>query len=172
MKALTLWQPWASAISAGLKTHETRSWPAVSDGSAYAGWLVITAAKKKEDTGRLRWIKHKLDLKPDAGPEGVTEKDLMAAIRDYNALPFGQAVAVVYLKACHPTDGLVVSDLERSWGNYGPDRFAWEFSEIWRIDQPFAVKGEQKLFNVDIGPTWQLSCTRIFLKPPQKVLKQ
>jgi hypothetical protein len=28
MKALTLWQPWASLIAAGAKSHEFRSWPA------------------------------------------------------------------------------------------------------------------------------------------------
>lgn len=28
MKALTLWQPWASLIAVGVKAIETRSWPA------------------------------------------------------------------------------------------------------------------------------------------------
>lgn len=27
MKALTIWQPWASLIARGVKQYETRSWP-------------------------------------------------------------------------------------------------------------------------------------------------
>lgn len=26
MKALTIWQPWAGAVAAGIKKNETRSW--------------------------------------------------------------------------------------------------------------------------------------------------
>jgi activating signal cointegrator 1 len=41
MKALSLWQPWASLISDGRKTIETRHWP-----MSYRGPLAIHAAKK------------------------------------------------------------------------------------------------------------------------------
>lgn len=40
MKALTLWQPWASLVALGVKTIETRSWS-----TSYRGPLAIHAAK-------------------------------------------------------------------------------------------------------------------------------
>ncbi len=42
MKALTLWQPWASLVALGVKTIETRSWS-----TTYRGPLAIHAAAKK-----------------------------------------------------------------------------------------------------------------------------
>lgn len=42
MKALTLWQPWASLVALGVKTIETRSWS-----TSYRGPLAIHAAKKR-----------------------------------------------------------------------------------------------------------------------------
>jgi hypothetical protein len=41
MKALSLWQPWATWIAEGYKTIETRDWPA-----RYRGPLLICAAKR------------------------------------------------------------------------------------------------------------------------------
>lgn len=40
MKAISLWQPWASALVSGAKTIETRHWP-----TSYRGPLLIHAAK-------------------------------------------------------------------------------------------------------------------------------
>src|SRR5258708_5270609 len=48
VKALTLWQPWASLIAVGAKTIETRSWS-----TSYRGPLAIHAAKRKPDTELL-----------------------------------------------------------------------------------------------------------------------
>ena len=41
MKAISLWQPWASAMALGMKKIETRHWP-----TCYRGPLLIHAAKK------------------------------------------------------------------------------------------------------------------------------
>lgn len=41
MKALTIWQPWASLIACGAKRYETRSWP-----TKYRGPIAIHAAVK------------------------------------------------------------------------------------------------------------------------------
>lgn len=41
MKALTLHQPWASLIAAGVKTIETRSWS-----TRYRGPLAVHAGKR------------------------------------------------------------------------------------------------------------------------------
>ncbi len=43
MKAISIWQPWASLIAIGAKQIETRSWA-----TGYRGLLVIHAAKRWE----------------------------------------------------------------------------------------------------------------------------
>lgn len=48
MKALTLWQPWASLIAVGAKTIETRGWA-----TNYRGPLAIHAAKRRPDVEML-----------------------------------------------------------------------------------------------------------------------
>ena len=48
MKAISLWQPWASAIAVGAKRYETRGWPAVAGGQRFAGWLAIHASKREK----------------------------------------------------------------------------------------------------------------------------
>lgn len=41
MKAITIWQPWASLLAMGIKQYETRSWA-----TSYRGPIAIHAAKK------------------------------------------------------------------------------------------------------------------------------
>lgn len=48
MKALTLWQPWASLVALGIKTIETRSW-----GTRYRGPLVIHAGAAVPNVARV-----------------------------------------------------------------------------------------------------------------------
>lgn len=47
MRALTLWQPWASLVALGVKAIETRSW-----GTAYRGPLLIHAAVRPPERGQ------------------------------------------------------------------------------------------------------------------------
>lgn len=42
MKAISLWQPWATLIATGAKQIETRSWA-----TSYRGPIAIHAAKRK-----------------------------------------------------------------------------------------------------------------------------
>ena len=44
IKALTLWQPWASLIAWGEKQYETRSWS-----TEYRGLLAIHASKRETE---------------------------------------------------------------------------------------------------------------------------
>ena len=62
MKALTIWQPWASLLVSGRKKYETRSWA-----TAYRGPIAIHAAMRpvrrtidalaadKEGADGIRW---------------------------------------------------------------------------------------------------------------------
>jgi hypothetical protein len=46
IKAISLWQPWASLMAAGVKLHETRHW-----WTSYRGPLAIHAAKRIDVAG-------------------------------------------------------------------------------------------------------------------------
>ena len=128
MKAITLWEPWASAMRDGLKTIETRSWP-----TNYRGDLVICAAKKPLDPFRLRLAReHRINI---TGEE------------------FGCALCVVSLYDCVPThdsgwqSDMFPSKQDRMLGDYSERRFAWLTHNLRLID-PVPVKGQQGLFNL------------------------
>jgi len=110
MKAISLWQPYASAIALGLKTYETRSWP-----TSYRGPLAIHAAKHKPVTSLML-----AGFLADAGVK--CDRDL----------PLGGIVAIAELVACVPTDGMngYLSGRELAFGDYSPGRFAWRLEGI------------------------------------------
>lgn len=109
MKALSLWQPWASLIAVGHKTIETRSWT-----TSYRGPLAITATKRAplyaervgdiycyplgdyERGGRpssLPWEARRLGC---ITPEGERDPDCYAKGLAF-PLPFGAVVATCRL---------------------------------------------------------------------------
>jgi hypothetical protein len=123
MKALSLWQPWASAMAMGLKTVETRCW-----GAAYRGQLAIHAAK--------RWTRD--------------EREFAQAMGLPIDLPLGAVVAVGTLEAIHQTDVIRdrLEDGELAWGNYAPGRFAWVFRNIRALPHPVPCLGRQGFFEI------------------------
>lgn len=132
MKAITIWEPWASAIPLGLKSVETRSW-----GTSYRGELLICAGKKTSKNNELFFDVY---VKP-------FHKEL-----SYKKLPFGCAVAIVNLADCLMMDTDLISkqsNLERVFGNWEIGRYAWVLDNIRPINEPFYVKGQQGLFDVD-----------------------
>lgn len=153
IKAISLWQPWASLIWTGAKTYETRSWP-----TSYQGPLLICAAKfKMEDlTDYLMDPDFERGLKPlwDSGAE---------------ELPFGQALCIVDLVGCIPVERFDVSpnylelvelhmmphrfDMlgdDIFFGNFLPGRFAWKLTNLRRLERYYPVKGHQGLWDQEI----------------------
>lgn len=131
MKAISLWQPWASAIALGFKTVETRSWA-----TKHRGDLLICSSCK--DTPDQERVFYKC-IKPVA-------KNLT-----YNMFPFGKAVAVVNIyDVVLMTDEFIskLSPLEKKVGLWGIGRYAWLLNNIRPIE-PFEVSGKQRLFDVD-----------------------
>lgn len=148
-KALSLWEPWASAIRVGAKTWETRSWP-----TNYRGDLLICAAKHTNEVLLKTLLEDSLwqqSLRPlRAKPEGlVTRSDLN----------FGMAVAIVELRDCIQTEALHenrVVRLQQHLGDFSMGRWAWQLENIRPI-VPVPVKGRQGLFTVEMSGdlTWQ-----------------
>jgi hypothetical protein len=126
MKALSLWQPWASAIALGHKRIETRHWS-----TSYRGPLLIHAARRwtAEERG-FAAVEHTLGRLP-------------------SRLPLGAFVAVARLVDIRPTEELYphISAIERLYGNYEPGRFGWMLEDIRPLPDPVGFKGHQGLFN-------------------------
>jgi hypothetical protein len=145
MKALSLWQPWASAIAASLKQIETRGWY-----TSYTGPLAIHAAK--------RWTREEQDFLLSKLNGVSIEYFRRIGIVCGHDVPLGCIVATCEIYGCRRTEDLlragVVSEEEREWGNFSEGRFGWLLHDIRPLPVPIACIGRQGLFdwNSDASP--------------------
>lgn len=138
VKALSIWQPWASLIAYRLKLYETRSWQ-----TPYRGPLLICASQNRSGLLQLPILKHRAKEFFGCSP-----------IRQDMAFPLGVAVAIGRLTDCRPTGkygGIGIDPLsyDMIFGDFAPGRFAWKLEGVTPI-KPFPVKGRQGLFEVEI----------------------
>jgi hypothetical protein len=128
VKALSLWQPWASLWSCGRKIYETRSWS-----TNYAGPIAVHAAKRIETeiSDMLREI-----CENEFGGRWHVE------------LPAGALIAVCDCVICKPTDHLHVDDEEFAQGNFTPGRFAFDPLNMRELPTPISWRGMQGLFDI------------------------
>lgn len=167
MKAITLYQPYASLIACGVKTIETRSWS-----TPYRGLLAIHAAKTVPE----EWEDEGDDLcrrfKNELGDRVLGDsKSLFGGA----VLPRSAIVAVAMLKECLPTDDtyddegylfdatarasvpgaddadtrIRVPDNDLLTGNFSEGRFGWMLTNVKPLKQPVAARGKQGLWDVD-----------------------
>ena len=162
MKAITIYQPWASLIACGAKKFETRPWA-----TKYRGPIAIHAGMK--DPCKM----------PLLGLE-----DFENAVRDvfdavglgWCVLPRGMVIATAELVECwsivshpgadtdqarritvggeldvpkhHPRfhDVIIPSKAEILFGDWRPGRYAWELANVQEIT-PIPARGRQGLWN-------------------------
>ena len=128
MKAISLWQPWASAMVLGWKRNETRHWR-----TSYRGPLLIHAAKKV-----VGWPS--MDIQ-----ELFWEDDIAFQPSD---LPLGAIVCKVDLVGC---EEIFIhtrpKGIERILGDYTSGRFMW-ITENPISFGPIPFRGSQGFFNV------------------------
>lgn len=132
MKALSLWQPWASAIPMGLKHYETRSWS-----TTYRGPLVIAAAKTMKGVGTL-------------SPCMRGDMERLMRRTSLMDLPTGVALCVcdlVDVIDSHDHPNTEISEIEHLFGDWSPNRYAWKLDQIRPITITIPIKGKQGLFN-------------------------
>lgn len=165
MKAISLWQPYASLIAWGEKQYETRSWA-----TDYRGEIVIHAGKNREVIEDLTMFFAKFY---DAGRKAIVVPDhlhhrfeyqFMLAAGRYkqkhnlgkvalNDLPLGAAVAVATLVDCIPADRVYphISSQERAFGGYlGANRYAWRLENVRSLDPVVPMRGKQALFDCEL----------------------
>ncbi len=137
IKALSLWEPWASLMATGAKTIETRSWS-----TSYRGPLLICASQRRNKT-QLNDLLEDPDFQN--GLAGLCPRWPVT----FNDLNFGHAVAVVDLSNVVPTSSMVLAQDEEAFGDFSNNRFGWCTRNLRRI-KPFPIKGKQGLFDVDL----------------------
>jgi hypothetical protein len=140
MKAITIWQPYATLIMLGLKQYETRCW-----GTNYRGPLIIHAAK--------RWDEER-DLDCSRVTELLREQTFTAASLGDEKLrlfytpmgeTLGKALGIVDLQACDlMRDG--GSDFENHVGSFGPGRYGWKCASPRLFEDPISHQGKQGLW--------------------------
>ncbi|WP_046233728.1 2-oxoglutarate dehydrogenase E1 [Paenibacillus algorifonticola] len=143
MKAITVWEPWATLLALEEKGFETRGWP-----TKYRGKIAIHAAKKID-----RGACETEPIKSTLAKHGYTADNL----------PTGAVVAIANLSECWsvgedyesgmPTlyngaGGTTkrISLQEDKFGDYTQGRFAWEMSGVTRLQTPIPAKGQQGLW--------------------------
>ncbi len=143
MKAISVWEPWATLMAIGAKRIETRSW-----GTAYRGWLAIHASKAGLNRRDLAETMHHLQFR--------------AALQGHELKP-GHILAIVKLIDCCPTSGTVASstpfifrkyreldsEQERAFGNYEPCRYGWVTGQLFRLPEPIPYRAKQGLFELE-----------------------
>lgn len=126
MKALTLWQPWATLIALGAKRFETRSWT-----TNYRGLLAIHAGRRR-DYAKLQ------QCYPFSGPLNGVE------------VVYGKVVAICILDDTHqltPLSAAMFPSREQQFGIYEAGRWVWKLKDIIRLRDPIPAMGAQKLWN-------------------------
>lgn len=165
MKAISIWQPWATLIAIGAKRIETRSWP-----TNHRGPIAVHASKGGLPNRELWGVLSMPPMRSALARFGATLDEIV------RALPRGAIVAIADLVACEPTDvidelgrldetrcdeletdsGLILPAgspvpptwTERELGDFTPGRFGWIFGRVRALGAPIAWRGEQGLFEI------------------------
>lgn len=131
IKAITIYQPWATLKAKGIKRYETRSWK-----TSYRGPIAIHAGGEVFS----RYI---------ISVNALAIMNKVPGFEDLKELPRGAVIAVGNLIACHKMDKPfqdTLSDDERAMGNFGIGRYAWEFADLVECE-PIPAKGKQGLWS-------------------------
>lgn len=131
-KIITLWQPWATLLAAGVKQYETRP-----SHTSWRGTYLIHAAKVMPT-----WVKRLC----------LDEPFLTALIDlgfgEVSELPLGAIVGSFRVDYCMSTDQAkpmieAFSDTEIAFGDYSPGRWAWKAKDVRIAKTPISCSGGQ-----------------------------
>jgi len=157
MKALTVWQPWASLLVLPLdhcrrpKTFETRPWD-----TRYRGPLAIHAAKTEPAWVRDAWMSEPrlrsvltTYLTEWASPPEVI----------FDELPRGAIVGRLTLDAVLPASCNPPDPMDALLGDFSPGQYAWSTSHPHRLVIPVPYRGSQGLWGIPddllVGQEWE-----------------
>ena len=137
MKALSVWQPWASLIVTGNKKIETRGWRAPP---SIIGQRIAIASTKT--VGR--------EQRAAAGEPSFLLHYADTGLPPLDDMPMGCVLGSVIVESCRAIDPELLDGLdapEEAFGWYGPGRFVWFLTEPELFQQPVCARGGQGLWN-------------------------
>lgn len=137
MRAISLWQPFASLIAAGAKPFETRSWapPLRLIGTRIA----VHAAARKPTRGELDIIYHDV-------------AEALGFCHWHLRVPYGAVVCTAVLSGAWQVstcllDRSILSSGESikadAFGDYSLGRWCWRLTEIQPFKEPIPTRGAQ-----------------------------
>jgi hypothetical protein len=140
MKAISLWQPWASLWLSGVKIHETRSWHIRKQWKAWepGDRIAIHAAKE--------FIKDH-----DAVVEDILRR--RCGERWFETLPVGALIGTIIVADCVPTESVITTMADDVCGDFREGRYAWRGADPIIFPQPIPWRGSQGIFNVPDDPS-------------------
>lgn len=144
MKALALWQPWASLVAIGAKRIETRHWEAPADLIGQRVAIHATKGHYDRNAVELEPFRRRLDEARDEGRLALVDDEL----------PLGAIVATVQLARCSRMTRASIRVLEesnpdeRAFGFYNLDRYAWVLLNVKPFTSPIPFTGRQGIFDV------------------------
>lgn len=148
MKALTLWQPWASLIMIGAKPYEFRKWNFADKphlAKLVGQRIVIHAGARKPRPDELRDILDRIDAGESALDANLAEKLVLAELLTpigVPALPLAAALGTAVIGQPQRSYDLfkhIVADSDR----LDQQMYAWPISEIQPFPQPVPAAGAQ-----------------------------
>ena len=151
MKALTLWQPWASLVALEEKRIETRCWA-----TKYRGELAIHSAANLPP----KWLgasRHEVSFRDELADIFNCRRDRddrmgLHVDEAIKKLPYGKILCIVELVNIEETAYITPDDLplrEKLFGNYEPGRYAWYLKMIRTLPVPIPARGNRLLWNWD-----------------------
>jgi hypothetical protein len=153
MYALTIWQPWADAITRGAKRVENRSWPAPP---WVIGETIAIHAGRRYDHSALP-------------PPGTSWPHPHIPP---TALPLGAVVAAARVTGCHHSCDCGGRDWQHRrrlpyrscspWAASG--HYHWQLSEVRALPQPLPARGYQKLWRLPDAITQRVAV--VLASPP------
>lgn len=148
MKALPLWQPWASLVAVGAKRVETRHWPAYE-------WLIGQRVVVHATKVGLSKRDERAFLDEPVFRGALTEAGIEIPFGDPGRnLPRGALICTVVIDRCTEITAASAKTLldrnpsEYAFGNYAPGRFAWVLRDVEVLPEPIPFKGRQGIFDV------------------------
>lgn len=146
MKAITIWQPWATLLALGEKENETRSRRTNHRGkiAIHAGLQIDREACEREPIKSVL-AKHgyTADNLPTGAVVGIADlAECWAIGEDYTS-----GATVLFNGA----DGATreVNPIEWALGDYSFGRYAYQMKDVQKLVKPIRAKGQQGLWNWD-----------------------
>ena len=155
MRALTLWQPWASLIALGHKVSETRSYAAPG---ALIGQRIAIHAGKRVPSNRELGICAQYRYSREDFPLGC----IVCTVRIKDVKQVGSIDATGSAHGYRPA----ILDPEQAliqfgdgFGNYELGRYVWRLENMSRICNPIPIKGKQGFWRLPPSIADQLKDT-------------